>query len=361
MANRDFIENRNISEDNCFLELMQTMDANFENEISLVEHSPYYNDDDFRNTVDRVSGSLRILNLNCGGLNAKFDKLKIFLAECNNNFRPISVIALQETHLTNDSDINSFQLPDYNFVYDLARINTFGGVAFYVHKSFSFERLPANEFNQTSPVYESMLLEIYGNENKYKKYIVGNVYRRPSGLSADLSQFIDEFTEVLNKVHASSRQAYINGDFNIDLLTLNHDNYANTFYENMTSEGFFPKITRPTRSCNNSHSLIDNILSNNLCKPHTSGILTHHISDHFMNFCIIEGRRPNNVNKTTHVEFEQINAPSIANFKNSISNADIISKLDIGPSANPNVNYNILSDIITTAKANHIPKRKKKK
>ena len=62
MANRDFIENRNISEDNCFLELMQTMDANFENEISLVEHSPYYNDGDFRNTVDRVSGSLRILN-----------------------------------------------------------------------------------------------------------------------------------------------------------------------------------------------------------------------------------------------------------------------------------------------------------
>ena len=50
-----------------------------------------------------------------------------------------------------------------------------------------------------------------------KKYIVGNVYRRPSGLSADLSQFRDEFTEVLNKVHASSRQAYINGDFNIVL------------------------------------------------------------------------------------------------------------------------------------------------
>ena len=32
----------------------------------------------------------------------------------------------------------------------------------------------------------------------------------------------------------------------------------------------------------------------------------------------------------------------------------------MGPSANPNVNYNILSDIITTTKANHIPKRKKK-
>ena len=93
---------------------------------------------------------------------------------------------------------------------------------------------------------------------------------------------------------------------------------------------------------------------------HTSGILTHHISDHFMIFWIIEGRRPNNVNKTTHVEFEQINAPSTANFKNYISHANIISKLDVGLSANPNVNYNILSDIITTAKANHISKRKKK-
>ena len=220
MTNRDFIENRNISEDNCFLELIHTMDVNCENEISLVEHSLNYNGEDFRNTADRLSGSLQILNLNCGGLNAKFDKLKIFLAECNNNFRPISVIALQETHLTNDSDINSFQLPDYNFVYDLARINTFGGVAFYVHKSFSFERLPTNEFNQTLLVYESILLEIYGNENKYKRYIVGNVYRRPSGLSADLSQFIDEFTDVLNRMHGSSRQTYINGDFNIDLLTL---------------------------------------------------------------------------------------------------------------------------------------------
>ena len=33
---------------------------------------------------------------------------------------------------------------------------------------------------------------------------------------------------------------------------------------------------------------------------------------------------------------------------------------DVGPSANPNVNYNILSGIITTAKGNHISKRKKK-
>ena len=32
----------------------------------------------------------------------------------------------------------------------------------------------------------------------------------------------------------------------------------------------------------------------------------------------------------------------------------------MGPLANPNDNYKILSDVITTAKANHIPKKLKK-
>ena len=85
-------------------------------------------------------------------------------------------------------------------------------------------------------------------------------------------------------------QAYMNGDYNIDLLQLHTNNHYNSFYENVTSQGFFPKISRPTRSFENSHSLIDNIFSYNLCKPHTSGILTHHISDHFMNFCIVESK-----------------------------------------------------------------------
>ena len=79
-----------------------------------------------------------------------------------------------------------------------------------------------------------------------------------------------------------------------------------------------------------------------------------------MSFCIVRGERRHNINKTTHVEFEQIHPRSIANFKSSITNADIMSKLDMGPSANPNDNYKILSDVITTAKANHIPKKLKK-
>ena len=59
------------------------------------------------------------------------------------------------------------------------------------------------------------------------------------------------------------------------------------FMKNTTAQGFFPKITRPTRPFGNSHKLIDNVFTNNLCKKHTSGILTHQISDNFMTFSIV--------------------------------------------------------------------------
>ena len=141
---------------------------------------------------------------------------------------------------------------------------------------------------------------------------------------------------------------------NKDILLLSKCN------ENVTSQGFFPKISRPTRSFENSHSLIDNIFSNNLCKPHTSGILTHHISDHFMNFCIVESKTKKKPIPNKYIEVENVNPKSIANFKNFVAKSELISQLDNNPYADPNHNYNILSSVIEKAKDVHIPKKVKK-
>ena len=120
-----------------------------------------YNDQNYKECITRSKGALRILNLNCGGLNAKFDNLKIFLPECNNTSFPLHVITLQETQINSISDVRYFELPGYTLVCDLARINTFGGAAIYVHDSFSFNRLDTVAFTQNSTVYESLYLEIY--------------------------------------------------------------------------------------------------------------------------------------------------------------------------------------------------------
>ena len=225
-------------------------------------------------------------------------------------------------------------------VYDLARINSFGGVAIYVHDSFSFTRLiNFDKFKQDSSVYESMYLEIYNKDASFHKYVIGSVYRRPSDLLDDLTQFNEQFSVTLSNIHAVSRQAYVNGDYNIDLLQLHTNTHYNAFYENITAQGFFPKITRPTRSFGNSHKLIDNVLTNNLCKQHTSGILTHQISDHFMSFSIVEGNIKNIKEPLKYIEVQNINSASIINFKNSVGNSNLFSQFDLSLDANPNDNY----------------------
>ena len=357
MANRDFLENRNINEGNSLLDLVQNISPDSEDEVNFTDHSIYYNDQNYKECIARSNGALRILNLNCGGLNAKFDNLKIFLAECNNTMFPLHVITLQETHINSNSDILYFDLPGYTLVYDLARINTFGGVAIYVHDSFSFNRLDTVALKQNSTVYESMYLEIYNKDASFHKYIIGSVYRRPSELLDDLKQFIEEFSITLSSIHSVSKQAYINGDYNIDLLQLHTNTHYNTFYENTTAQGFFPKITRPTRSHGSSHKLIDNVFTNNLCKRHTSGILTHQISDHFMTFSIVEGNIKQIKNPVKYVEVQNINPASINNFKNSIATSDLLSQLDLNVNANPNVNYNLLSSVLEQAKIRHIAKK----
>ena len=134
-------------------------------------------------------------------------------------------------------------------------------------------------------------------------------------------------------------------------------NYYNSFYENITSQGFFLKLTRPTRSCDNTHTLIDNVLTNNIYKLHVSGILTYHVSDHFMSFSFVEGNVKRVKDTPKYIEVGNITFLSISNFKGAIGNSDILSKFDLDRQADPNLNYNLLSSTINTAKSLHIPKK----
>ena len=59
------------------------------------------------------------------------------------------------------------------------------------------------------------------------------------------------------------------------------------FFDNVISSGFAPKITLPTRICDTSSTLIDNVYTNTIDKKHTSGILIRPISDHQMYFCML--------------------------------------------------------------------------
>ena len=57
----------------------------------------------------------------------------------------------------------------------------------------------------------------------------------------------------------------------------------------------------------------------------------HHISDHFMNFCIVESKTKKKPIPTKYIEVENVNPKSVANFKNCVVKSELISSFDNNP------------------------------
>ena len=77
------------------------------------------------------------------------------------------------------------------------------------------------------------------------------------------------------------------GDFNVNLLKSDTDNDTITFSNTMASQFFTPDVLQPTRL--KSKSLIDNIFFNSIEYQSNSGNLLIQISDHLIQFLILEG------------------------------------------------------------------------
>ena len=356
--NRNFVNNTDLNEENSLTHLIEYLDPIDEGEVNPIHHSNYYNNEEFKEAHTQTDVKLSILNLNCQCINSKFDKIKLFLEGIDNNSMPISVITLQETWVDNETEMNLFILPNYTMVYDDSRLSKHGGLVTYIHNTFSFERLSDDVYNQNSTVYESMFLKIYNKSSKFIKYIIGNIYRRPSSTVDELGQFIDEFTMVTQNLQKQHIKSYLCGDYNINLLKIESSLHCNRFFENITTLGFFPQITRPTRLSGESNTLIDNIFTNDFCKPHLPGILVTLISDHLMQFFTIIGKKErSSKNYPKYIEVENLSPLAMNNFKQAIVKSNIYQKLKTDPDANPNNNYNILSAVILESKTNHLPKK----
>src|SRR3989442_392726 len=70
------------------------------------------------------------------------------------------------------------------------------------------------------------------------------------------------------------------GDFNLDLIKSEIHPPTNEFFNNLLSYSFFPTIHNPTRICDSSATLIDNIFINKTQFAYDSAIIYNDISDH---------------------------------------------------------------------------------
>ena len=78
------------------------------------------------------------------------------------------------------------------------------------------------------------------------------------------------------------------GNFNIDLLQSDKNNYISNFIDHLNSMGLHPLITRPTRITCQSKTLIDNTFTSDVTSHIQSTLLINDTSDHLPIFQIID-------------------------------------------------------------------------
>ena len=137
------------------------------------------------------------------------------------------------------------------------------------------------------------------------------------------------------------------GDFNIDLLKVNIHAKTNEFVNDVISQGFLPKITRPTRITPHSATLIDHIYSNDnrpTSQNSTSGIIITDVADHFGTFHIVNKCKQPPVQKYSQIR--QMKTENVLRFNNILANSDYSFVL---LSDCPNYAYHTFLEIYTNA------------
>ena len=117
-----------------------------------------------------------------------------------------------------------------------------------------------------------MILNAYGSRLRIfdAKFTLDIVYRHPHMQTAN--QFLEDFSKCLDSLNKDSKYDYILGDSNTTLEVEKSVHLSMRYLNMLISYDAFPLITKPTRVTENSSSIIDHIISNDIKHPILPGI-----------------------------------------------------------------------------------------
>lgn len=293
---------------------------------------------------------------NIQSLRAKWSDFQIFIERLHKNDCCFSALCLQETWLDEGVDTADFELEGYEFIPQGRHCSKAGGLGIYLHQNFKYCKRQAYKHD----TWEGQFIHIKKGDYLAKPIVLGNIYRATLYLNENYNTFIKEFQPHLSKLESNNTEVVIAGDYNINLLKVNTTPVISDYFDMITENSFYPKITLPTRLTNTNGTLIDNFL----CKltesslDTTSGVILDKIGlcDHQPYFTVlnnisIKDPPPLYVNITTQ------DSDSINDFQEALSNSEDLKSLNNSLNQDPNINYNILHDIIQKAKESHLPER----
>ena len=353
MAQRNEFVDNVLSDKSSLIHLLDSNDAEDNKEAHILKHSPYYGETDFSKLLVEKTG-LSILSVNIQSVNAKFDEFQAFINRMN-VLNPISAICLQECWLSDADNVSMFNLENYEMIFLPKSCCAHGGLIIYVHNQFQCTVM--SEVKVQSSGWEYLCVKISHRKPKSKIYVLCNIYRKPNEIVNDLDAFTNELSSLLSKIKSIKHSSYVCGDYNIDLLKVKDNKHYCENFDEIISHGFFPKITLPTRICESTSTLIDNIFTNNIDVPDSSGILLNQISDHQMVFTLVE-----NLSYVTDVpkfiDIECNDPRSMQAFIAELEDINIYDKLEQAIDSDPQKNYDCFIALLNGAKNKHLPKKR---
>ena len=224
------------------------MNGNIDDLLTLVENYKEVQccncntNNECKNLLIENNLGINILHLNIRSLNKHYDELILMLNSIET--KNVDIIVLSETWQV--SDIKNFGIPDYQIYYNNAYFNKNDGLIIYIKNNIS----PKIEYTKINEITFTRI------EFQYNKKTIGiiGVYRPPS---ANSYQFLDDL-ETLIKQNKKQSIEIIIGDININILD-KQNNITQSYLNILSTHGYISCINKPTRTENNSNTIIDHI------------------------------------------------------------------------------------------------------
>lgn len=192
-----------------------------------------------------------VMHLNIRGMKSNFDELKYVM-----NKKKPTICLLSETHLSEDMDINDFNISGYNCVCCKSHSSHTGGVVAYINNKIKVTDVD---------IVNTMLLLCLSFKIRVQdiNLVVAGVYL---SASENKNVILDAFNPWLENI-SNGNSIICLGDFNIDL---NVNNQISRRCNNLLDDnGLIQLVNVPTRVTEETSTRIDLCISN-LCRSRVS-------------------------------------------------------------------------------------------
>ena len=320
----------------------------------LVNSSSYYDIAELGELLSdkRHNNSLSIMYANSRSLTKHINDYQVMFEYLHaKNAVVFDVICFVETWLSTNT-LPLAEISGYNHIYK-EKVNTprGGGISIFLKENLKY--VIRNDIAFPScEMFDCLFVNVY-NSQEQKQTLIGVVYRSPSSNEID---FINALESTLNSLQSENKDIVLLGDFNIDILKIDAQTNSSKLLEMLMNFKLSPLITLPTRVTSTSATLIDHIYKSVSSDNVVAGTLLSDITDHFINFMIIDQDKPYRElpKKKSYRSYHENNIKTLNEY---LENADWSNVLE---NENPNKSYEIFLNIYQEALDKCIPLKTKR-